>query len=244
MNSNNSFQSVLKLGLLIIIPVFCLFCANLASSQKKIEQKKDWWALINKPNLPKMSLAERIKSIEPTVSPRISEAMYDLKQSGNRMAIVVFKKEKLVEVWTDVPPRKKIKAFRMTKSIGDLGPKNKSGDYQIPEGVYKVTHLNPNSQYYLSIGLNYPNENDKKRAKLKGIKSPGGDIFIHGRAKTVGCVPIGDHWIEELFLMVHKVGKAKVKVLIAPSSLPIPDLEALKLDPSKNSYVSTFRLGV
>ena len=86
----------------------------------------------------------------------------------------------------------------------------------IPEGIYKITHFNPNSKFYLSLGINYPNENDLKRAFENKITKPGGEIFIHGSDKTVGCVPIGNDGIEEIFFIVHKIKKENVKVVISP----------------------------
>ena len=118
----------------------------------------------------------------------------------------------------------------MTAFSGKLGPKNQQGDLQIPEGVYRASVLNPNSSYYLSIGVNYPNQNDRKRGLKKKISNLGGDIFIHGRSVTIGCVPVGDHYIEELFYIVGKVGLLNSRIVIAPSKLPLPKLKDMGLD--------------
>ncbi|MCT4622304.1 MAG: L,D-transpeptidase family protein, partial [Schleiferiaceae bacterium] len=80
---------------------------------------------------------------------------------------------------------------------GDIGPKRKQGDYQVPEGFYSIDRFNPQSTYHLSLGLNYPNQSDKI---LSSKTSPGGNIFIHGSCVSAGCLAITDEWIEELYV--------------------------------------------
>ena len=81
---------------------------------------------------------------------------------------------------------------------GTLGPKRIAGDYQVTEGFYFINEFNPNSNYHLSLGLNYPNESDKI---LSDSLRPGGDIYIHGSCVTVGCIPVTDQQIEEIYIM-------------------------------------------
>ena len=72
------------------------------------------------------------------------------------------------------------------------------GDYQVPEGFYYINEFNPRSEYHLSLKLNYPNESDKV---ISDSVRPGGGIYIHGSCITVGCIPIMDAQIEELYLI-------------------------------------------
>jgi hypothetical protein len=72
------------------------------------------------------------------------------------------------------------------------------GDYQVPEGFYYINEFNPRSTYHLSLGLNYPNASDKI---LSDSLRPGGDIYIHGSCVTVGCIPVTDKQIEELYIL-------------------------------------------
>ena len=136
------------------------------------------------------------------------------KNAGGKLAVLVFKHERMVEVhapgWTE--PRR----YPMTGFSGTLGPKLCEGDGQIPEGVYGVEYLNPNSSFHLSLKVSYPNVSDKERAATDGRTNLGGDIMIHGGNATVGCIPIGDDAIEELFCVVAEVGKNNVSVIIAP----------------------------
>ena len=70
---------------------------------------------------------------------------------------------------------------------GTMGPKRLQGDYQVPEGFYYINEFNPNSNYHLHLGLNYPNASDKI---LSDSLRPGGDIYIHGSCVSIGCIPL------------------------------------------------------
>ena len=73
-----------------------------------------------------------------------------------------------------------------------------------------------NSSYYLSLKVTYPNASDRARAKADGRTNLGGDIMIHGKAVTIGCVPVGDDAIEDIFYLASAVGIKNVSVVIAP----------------------------
>jgi murein L,D-transpeptidase YafK len=138
------------------------------------------------------------------------------------ITIIAYKNQKLVELWFHQTEKKypiKIKEYPFTAFSGDIGPKLKSGDMQIPEGVYGIEYLNPNSLFYLSMKMSYPNEIDKIIGKKMRISDMGDDIFIHGKNSSAGCIPIGDKAIEELFYCVGKIGASKVKIIISPYEL-------------------------
>ena len=139
------------------------------------------------------------------------------KDFPREIIIVAFKEEKKLQVYAKhYVGIKFIKEYPFTANSGELVPKLKEGDRQIPEGIYKVEYLNPNSSYYLSIKVNYPNEFDKSKSQLTNVKDMGGDIFIHGKSVTIGCIPIGDLAIEEVFLMTQKAINNEIKVIISP----------------------------
>ena len=137
------------------------------------------------------------------------------KSAGGSLTIRVFKNERRVEVaapgWKTAS-----RVYEMTAFSGRLGPKLREGDGQIPEGIYGIEYLNPNSLYHLSLKVSYPNAEERARAKKEGRTNLGGDIMIHGRNVSVGCVAIGDEAIEEVFYLVNAVGCKNVKVIIAP----------------------------
>ena len=106
-----------------------------------------------------------------------------------------------------------LKSYDMDLGFAPVGHKQFEGDGKTPEGLYRIDRRNPKSQFHLSIGISYPNANDRIYAATHG-KSPGGDIFIHGqpnkrRAKgddwTAGCIAVNNRDIEEIYSMV-KIG--------------------------------------
>lgn len=139
---------------------------------------------------------------------------------GSPMALLAFKQEQRLELWKSFDGDwTRVRHWPFTATSGTLGPKLREGDRQIPEGLYRIEYLNPNSSYHLSMKVDYPNAFDRQQAAAAGRTNLGGDIFIHGKDKTIGCIPIGDPAIEELFAIVAANGKDRVEVLIAPRDL-------------------------
>lgn len=134
-----------------------------------------------------------------------------------KIVFLAMKEEKKLEVWASVNDNfKHIKTYDIKRASGVLGPKLREGDRQVPEGIYRVIGLNPNSAYHLSMKLNYPNTFDLFHAKKENRREPGSNIFIHGKAVSIGCLAMGDQAIEELFLLVESVGIKNVEVIISP----------------------------
>lgn len=131
------------------------------------------------------------------------------------LQLLVFKEEKKLEVWLK-NTRKHLKTYKILAASGTAGPKLKRGDRQVPEGLYKIEGLNPNSRFLLSMKLNYPHKNDLKWAQKEKRRDPGDNIFIHGKNSSIGCVAIGNDNIKELFYLVAKTGYTKVDIAIAP----------------------------
>jgi murein L,D-transpeptidase YafK len=112
-----------------------------------------------------------------------------------------FKYDARLEVWVKNTIKEQYKLFKTYKvcmQSGTMGPKRLQGDYQVPEGFYYINEFNPNSNYHLALGLNYPNASDKL---LSDSLRPGGDIYIHGSCVSVGCIPVTDEQIEELYVI-------------------------------------------
>ena len=98
-----------------------------------------------------------------------------------------------------------------------MGPKRKEGDRQIPEGIYFIDRFNPHSKFHLSLGINYPNKADRVHADPN---APGSDIFIHGGCETIGCIPITNSKIEELYALANRarqLSQSKIPVHIFPA---------------------------
>ena len=124
--------------------------------------------------------------------------------------LVVWKKKRVLALYRN---SKIIKAYRIRLGFSPQGQKEKEGDGKTPEGKYYITHKNPNSKFYLSHGINFPNQSDKKRALQRDL-NPGSDIFIHGLGKknillhyffdwTEGCIAVTNKEIEEIYGLVE-----------------------------------------
>lgn len=149
-----------------------------------------------------------------------------------KVVLLAFKQEARVELWAGRGSNlAHIRDYPILAASGDPGPKKQEGDRQVPEGVYRIEGLNPNSGYHLSMKVDYPNERDRTVATAESRDNLGGDIFIHGSNVSIGCLAMGDPAIEELFTLAAKTGYAKVEVVIAPCDFrvnsmdcaPIPD---------------------
>jgi len=112
-----------------------------------------------------------------------------------------------------------VRSYLIRASSGRLGPKLTQGDHQVPEGLYRIAALNPQSRYHLSMRLDYPNAFDRARASQDGRIRLGGDIMIHGDRVSDGCLPVGDSAVEELFALTARVGTANVAVVVSPVDL-------------------------
>lgn len=153
-----------------------------------------------------------------------------LKINELEIFLRAFKKEEELEIWAKNKSKtifKKLKTYSFCRSSGKLGPKRKEGDLQIPEGVYHINRFNDKSNFHLSLGLNYPNKSDLIFADKK---APGSDIFIHGGCQTVGCIPITDDLIKELFVtakMAQAAGQSKIPVHIFPFKMTDSKLKTM-----------------
>jgi len=131
-----------------------------------------------------------------------------------------FKLEKSFEVWAYSKNANKfnlVKSFPICQSSGVLGPKRREGDLQVPEGFYKIIVFNPVSNYFLSLGINYPNESDLILSTSKS--AAGGDIYLHGNCMSIGCIPLTDDYIKEVYLiatMARNNGQIDIPVHIFP----------------------------
>ncbi len=173
------------------------------------------------------SLKEK-QTIESVVEKYISKVKASLKNDFEKnnlslddfeMGILAFKKEQLLEIYVrknETENWKLLKKYNFTAFSGEIGPKLNNGDNQIPEGIYQMEYLNPNSRFHLSIKVSYPNSFDLEKAKLDKRTDLGGDIMIHGKSATIGCIPVGDKNIEEIFILATKAKNKNFPIIIAP----------------------------
>lgn len=156
---------------------------------------------------------------EPALRSWFSKA--GINYPPHEVALLAFKKEQHIQLWAKNENKgwRYIHTYPLTAFSGRLGPKLKERDGQIPEGVYRLTTLNPFSSMHLSMMINYPNSFDRLQASKDGRRQLGGNIFLHGKALSVGCLAVGDKSIDQLFLLAHRVGLSHMQLIIAPNDL-------------------------
>jgi murein L,D-transpeptidase YafK len=143
----------------------------------------------------------------------------------------IFKRERSLELWVRPagdPQFTLLKTYAICALAGELGPKTRQGDAQVPEGFYYVDFFNPRSDYYLSLHLDYPNQRDRLSSAATDL---GGDIYIHGGCNSEGCLAVTDEGIKELYWMAveaRAVGQQRIPVHIFPARLATADMQALQ----------------
>ena len=112
----------------------------------------------------------------------------------------------------------KIKEYSISLGDNPKGHKEQEGDERTPEGKYFLDYKKSDSSFYKAIHISYPNEEDKSKAKEKGV-NPGGLIMIHGQKNglgwlswlsqnfnwTNGCIAVTNSEMDEIWKLV-KVG--------------------------------------
>lgn len=168
------------------------------------------------------TVSDVMKKIGPAAEARLKPyfAAAGIAYPPRQITLIGLKDELELELWARDDSRwVHIRTYEITAASGAVGPKQKAGDHQVPEGIYHITSLNPNSRFHLSMKIDYPNDFDLEKARADNRRRLGGNIFIHGKAKSVGCIAIGDEAIEELFVLVAETGVQNATVVIAPNDL-------------------------
>ena len=132
------------------------------------------------------------------------------------------------------------KTYDICTTSGELGPKRKEGDMQMPEGFYYINHFNPVSNFYLSLGIDYPNQSDR----ILGVKNNlGGAIYIHGSCCTIDCTPITDDKIKELYILTLEAknnGQNLIPVHAFPCKLDDTTFKVLENEYNDNKSLIDF----
>ncbi len=191
---------------------------------------------------------ERVKKAYTTKWAGLKKQMTDggFDAATYEIYLRVFKYEKEVQVWMRNKSTDKFKLFKtyaICSSSGELGPKRVQGDGQVPEGFYYIESFNPVSSYHLSMKVGYPNKSDNKKA----TGTPGGDIMIHGNCVTIGCIPIENDPIEELYILCveAKDRKQNLRVDMFPCKFTPEKVKALseKFPKDMNTFWETLKVG-
>jgi murein L,D-transpeptidase YafK len=164
---------------------------------------------------------ERVRTAYKEKGSFIEEQLHksNIRIGDLQILINVYKEEQELEIYAKSKGDKrykKLSTYKICESSGVLGPKRRKGDYQVPEGFYYVDRFNPASSFYLSLGINYPNKSDRIKSSAKDL---GGDIFIHGECVTIGCMPMTNDMIKEIYLYAIQAkhnGQNQIPVYIYP----------------------------
>lgn len=177
---------------------------------------------------PRISHDQAIAKYKPKVEAVLKSFCLkkNISYPPKHLYLVGLKQEKELRIYAvdkdderDLSSAKLLHTYDILAASGEAGPKLKQGDWQVPEGFYKIDSFNPNSLYHLSLRVNYPNKEDKEHAENEKRTKLGGDIMIHGSNASVGCLAMGDDSIEEIYVLVSDVGRENVDVILAPCNL-------------------------
>lgn len=168
----------------------------------------------------KATVADRVAQFGPVVRNRWQPhfAKANVSYPPKKLILVGLKAEKTLQVYAsngDEKPRF-VHEFPVLAASGHIGPKLQFGDFQVPEGLYKIESLNPNSAYHLALRVSYPNDEDKVQGEIDKRTDLGGDIMIHGSNASIGCLAMGDEVAEDLFVLAAETGRENINVILCP----------------------------
>jgi murein L,D-transpeptidase YafK len=144
-----------------------------------------------------------------------------------------YKKESELEVWKRKANGEYalLKTFPMCRWSGQLGPKVREGDRMAPEGFYAITpgQMNPNSAYYVSFNMGYPNAYDRSYGRT------GAHLMVHGACSSAGCYSMTDDQIGEIYALVREAqnaGQKAVQMQALPFRMTPENLAKHRMDPN------------
>lgn len=168
------------------------------------------------------TIADRVAQYGPETRARLAPffAAAGVPYPPARFVLLGLKQERELQLFAAGPGRELafIRLYAIQGASGVLGPKLREGDRQVPEGIYSIEYLNPNSVAHLSLALSYPNDYDRARAAEDGRDGDtlGGEIMIHGGSGSIGCLAIGDEAAEDLFVLAADAGWDRAVIVVSP----------------------------
>lgn len=190
----------------LILGIFCLLFLNFANQTNFLSEQKKFERV-------RAAFAEKETLVQTALKTK------HLTSTNFNLLLIAYKAEGILELYVKEKSKTNytlLTEYKICASSGHLGPKRKYGDAQVPEGFYKINRFNPSSNYYLSLGLNYPNQADKLKSMASNL---GGDIFIHGACVTIGCMPLTDDKIKEVYLyaiLAKNNGQENIHIYVFP----------------------------
>lgn len=176
---------------------------------------------VDPPNPNDRSVAGRLRQYGSAARKRLVPRFRDagVHYPPAKLLLVGLKQERLLKIYASSGSSGRwrfVCQYPVVASGPSLGPKLREGDRQTPEGIYRITLLNPESSYHLSMAINYPNEFDWRQAKRDKRRKLGCDIMIHGFWLSDGCLAMGDTAATDLFVLAADTGLRNAEVLLSP----------------------------
>lgn len=182
-------------------------------------------------------------SVPKDLRPVPQKLVYQMKADGmsetSPIFVRLFKEESKLEIWKQQANGKYalLKTYDICKWSGVLGPKIKEGDRQAPEGFYTVTpaQMNPNSSYYLSFNIGYPNTYDKAYGRT------GTHIMVHGACSSAGCYSMTDEDAGEIFALARdafKGGQRQFQIQAYPFRMTPENIARHRGDPNMDFWMN------
>jgi len=198
---------------LSIIAVIVLLLAGIAAAVWTLTHRRE-----------NATVADRLAQYGPAARARL-RPLFPV-YPPTQLTIVGLKHEKRLQLYaaTGKDESKFIREYPILAASGTIGPKLREGDRQVPEGLYRIESLNPNSRFHLSLRINYPNQADRNVAEREGRTKLGGDIMIHGNRVSVGCLAVGDQAAEDLFVLAADTGLQNIEVILSPVDFRVRSL--------------------
>jgi murein L,D-transpeptidase YafK len=147
--------------------------------------------------------------------------------------IRTYKKEAELEIWKMKSNGEyaRLKTYPMCRWSGQLGPKKREGDMQVPEGFYTIApgQMNPNSHYYLAFNVGYPNAYDRSLGRT------GGNVMVHGVCSSAGCFSMTDEQVADIYAIARDSfggGQREIQLQSYPFHMTAENMAKFRLDPN------------
>ena len=177
------------------------------------------------------------RSLRPIPNETVALMTQNDTTPSSPVLIRTYKKEAEFELWKMKSDGRYalLKTYPMCRWSGQLGPKTREGDRQVPEGFYPITpgQMNPNSNYYLSYNVGYPNAYDRAFGRT------GGTIMVHGACSSAGCFSMTDAQIAEIYAIAREAfngGQREIQMQSYPFHMTAENLAKHRLDPNADFW--------
>ena len=173
------------------------------------------------------------RSEHPISSATLSEMAKIDTTPSSPVVIRTYKKEAELEIWkmSSDGHYALLKTYPMCRWSGQLGPKKREGDMQVPEGFYTIApgQMNPNSHYYLSFNVGYPNAYDR------ALGRSGGNVMVHGVCSSAGCFSMTDEQVNDIYAIARDAfrgGQREIQLQSYPFHMTVENMAKYRLDPN------------